>query len=124
MGLDLYSRDGEKHAGCAYSSFNRFREKLALEININLKEMSGYESLSETPTGLNWDTVTDDLKILFNHSDCDGKLTARECKLIYPRVRDLTKDWNEEYRDFRYFLSDFLELLEYCSENKMGIRFS
>ena len=48
---------------------------------------------------ISWDKIKDDIKLLLNHSDCDGYLTPRECKKIAPRLRELVANWLDDDRD-------------------------
>lgn len=66
-----------------YSSFNRFREKLAKMIGIDLNQMEGFGGSNS------WDKVNDGLVPLLNHSDCDGHLTPEESKMIADRLDEL-----------------------------------
>ena len=52
--------------------------------------------------GIPWDTVEDDLKIILNHSDCDGILTSEECGLLAARLTELIGNniIKEEIHDF------------------------
>jgi hypothetical protein len=34
------------------------------------------------------------LVLLLNHSDCDGKLSAKECGAIFPRLLEIAKTWS------------------------------
>ena len=93
MGLGFSHGD----AHWAYSGFDRFRVKLAREIGINLDLMDGFCEKG----GISWSKVKDDIVPLLNHSDCDGELTVEECKKIWPRLKELIKDWEEGNRDKR-----------------------
>jgi hypothetical protein len=42
----------------------------------------------------------EDMKILLNHSDCDGKLTPRECRKIYSAIKTINCDY-PRYGEFR-----------------------
>ena len=106
MGLDFTwaKRNEEETAHWAYSGFNRFRERLAAEIGVNLREMAGFEEWrmtiftpKEGESGKSWDTVKDPLKHFLNHSDCDGQLSPKRCGVIAERIDELTKDWDEDY---------------------------
>ncbi len=48
---------------------------------------------------ITWDKVSDDIKYLLNHSDCDGFLTPSECRKVAPRIRELVKNWPDDDRD-------------------------
>ena len=68
MGLD--TTHGCWHG--PYSSFNRFRERLAKEAGYDLNEYDGYGGHKDLTT------IDHPLMPLFNHSDCDGILTVEE----------------------------------------------
>lgn len=57
-----------------YTSFYRWRTAVAKTIGINLDEMQGYGGEQEWPDH--------PLTPLLNHSDCDGKLSSKECAQI------------------------------------------
>ena len=60
-----------------YSSFNSWREEIAKLFNISLRDMYGFGG------NIYWETIEyKDIHILLNHSDCDGKISWREAKLI------------------------------------------
>jgi hypothetical protein len=59
-----------------YSSFNQFRHKIAEAIGVNLDSFEGYGGnvpFDELKRGVRW---------LLDHSDCDGHITPKRCKLI------------------------------------------
>jgi hypothetical protein len=87
MGLDFT----ESEAHWSYSGFMRFRKRIAKQINIDLDSMAGFGG------NINWDTVSDPIKPLLDHSDCEGKLTIKECKQIAPRLLEIIKSWPEDY---------------------------
>lgn len=78
----------------AYSGFNRFRERLAQQIGLDLNEMQGYTEPPEA--GKSWDKIKDPIKYLLNHEDCEGTLTPRQCALIAPRLIELTQYWDDK----------------------------
>ena len=84
-------------ASWSYSGFHRFRKRIAESININLEEMEGF-----TKNGKSWGTVNDDIKLLLNHSDCDGILTIFECEKIIPRLSQIINIWGnkEDFYDY------------------------
>lgn len=85
MGLDFSHCD----AGWSYSGFNRFRERIAQHLGFDLNEMDGYNGHRS------WDEINDDIKPLLNHSDCDGDLSSEECARVYPRLREIIKEWEK-----------------------------
>jgi len=99
MGLDFAIRKIDFN-GCnarwSYIGFHEFRKRLALEISVPLDDMADF---SDSGFGISWDTVNDDIKLLLDHSDCDGLLVFEECKKIEPRLRELVKNWPDEDYD-------------------------
>jgi len=93
MGLDF--SHCEAHWG--YAGFNLFRTKLAAEVGIALHCMEGFcfDYTGRQPV-ISWDKINDNIALLLNHSDCDGILTPKECKKVYPRLLELIKDWPDE----------------------------
>jgi len=89
MGLNFMGGD----ARWSYSGFNRFRTKLASQIGITLDKMKGFDGENS------WDFETDDIIPLLNHSDCDGELTVKECKKVWPRLKELIEDWDDDNYD-------------------------
>jgi hypothetical protein len=75
---------------------------LAKQIGINLLEMEGFSDREYFKDGflnkdrkfgtIKWETVTDDLKHLLNHSDCDGHITPTNCKKIAKRLKEVIGD--------------------------------
>src|SRR5690606_29767440 len=80
MGLTIYPGG----ASWSYGGFARFRERLATEEGIDLREMRGFGGSREwlTPNGV---PITP-LEPLLNHSDCDGHMESHECELVVPRL--------------------------------------
>ena len=92
MGLDFDGAD----AHWSYSGFNRFREKLGAVIGIKLKEMNGFRQ--DQQKGISWDNVSDPIKPLLNHSDCDGEISHKDCGVVAKRLRELVSFWsNDDY---------------------------
>jgi len=80
------------NAHWGYAGFNRFREKLAKEIGIDLRKMDGYWE-----GGTSWNKVKDDIKYLLDHSDCDGHISPKRCARVAIRILELIKDWPWDY---------------------------
>lgn len=97
MGLGFKHSD----ASWSYSGFNAFRARLASDIGINLKAMEGFDGMSSPGyphlPAKPWDEVDDPIKPLLHHSDCDGYLTAKQCRQVAPRLRELVSYWEECY---------------------------
>jgi hypothetical protein len=85
-----------------YSAFNRFRELLMIAYNGS--NLRGYEGFGGN---LSMDNIEDaGLKIFFNHSDCDGEITAADCHLVANGLRSLSEKINDEYNTMR--LKEFI----------------
>ena len=70
------------HGG--YSSFDRWREKLASLAGINLRSMEGFGG------EVKWESLKPDaLHILLNHSDCDGDIEWKDCGPLADRLAEL-----------------------------------
>lgn len=89
MGLDF----SNNNAHWAYGGFHAFRKHVASSIGIDLDSMVGF--IKDDNSGISWNTVSDPIKFLLDHSDCDGKLSVKECKLIAPRLREIIETWGE-----------------------------
>jgi len=77
----------------SYSGFNRFRTKLAGQVGITLDKMQGFGGKNS------WDFETDDIIPLLHHSGCGGELTVKECKKVWPRLKELIEDWGSDNYD-------------------------
>lgn len=87
-------KDDTETAHWAYSGFNRFRERVSRMAGIELYEMQGFKTDNGTPfgnmvDGRSWSSIKDPIKYLLNHSDCDGQISARRCKLVARRLMEL-----------------------------------
>lgn len=89
MGL----RFSRGNAQWSYSGFGCFRTKLAKGIGFDLDDTYGFGG------DIQWDTINDPLVPLLNHSDCDGSLTAEQCRTVAPRLTELVKDWPDDDYD-------------------------
>jgi len=109
MGLDF----SHCNASWSYDGFDRFRQKLAKEVGIDLDSMEGFD-IRAVLTGKisnsnKWSSLKpDDVHDFLNHSDCDGILTPEQCGRIAPRLTELIKDWDDD----DYDKQQALELIE------------
>lgn len=111
MGLAI-TLNGETVAQWSYSGFYGFRKRLADAAGIDLTKMFGYYSfdvekakaagwqefrrlaMEEGSTEkVSWSTISDPIATFLAHSDCEGKLSPKACAIIFPRLRELMKDW-------------------------------
>lgn len=118
----------------SYSWFNRFRVRLAEEIGIILPLMEWFRTeeydkmlnlkdmyfIPKTP--LKRDNIQDNIVPLLNHSDCDWILSPEDCKKIYPRLKELIKNWDEKDSD-RINWMLLAEWMEQCSESNENLEF-
>ncbi len=103
MGLSLkVGRHGAPVITMPYSRFMRFREAVAQAAGINIWEMQGFCDHG----GRSWDTVYDPVAPFLYHSDCEGKLSPRECGEIWPRLAEIAAGLPPEH------LADALEIAE------------
>jgi hypothetical protein len=100
MGIDFSHCD----AHWSYGGFNHARTRLAEAVGFVLTDMQGFGTLTgQTPGARSWDEITDPVKPLLNHSDCDGELTAEECKAAAPRLREIVSTWDADDYDRLHF---------------------
>lgn len=81
MGLDITSEN--HHFSSPYSTFNQMREYLGELIGVKLREFEGFEG------NIPFSTLNDDLKILLDHSDCDGEISLDDAKKLSMRLTEL-----------------------------------
>ena len=112
MGLDFNTCD----AHWAYSGFNRFRNRLALEIGIDLNCMEGFGGDRK------WDNIIDPIIILLNHSDCDGEISWEDCKIVHLRLFELIKNWADDDYDKIQAL-ELIRGMKDCMKNQVDLIF-
>tara|TARA_R110000772_G_scaffold6250_5_gene21941 strand:- start:2067 stop:2417 length:351 start_codon:yes stop_codon:yes gene_type:complete len=99
-----------------YSSFGRFRDVLAKEIGINLKDYFGYGG--DNPTK-HLEDIDHDIMPLLNHSDCDGELSVEDSKRIVKGLESILETYTEDdyFRDKMIQFRD--GLLDAISSNEV-----
>lgn len=107
MGLVITAKGfNEEIYDSGYMGFTKFRIALAKAYNQEFGELyekwlaSAYDSskkLSNEEFKRMNELSNDDLDILLQHSDCDGKLTPKECKRIYSITKDLHCDYCQHF---------------------------
>ncbi|WP_100487859.1 hypothetical protein [Sporolactobacillus pectinivorans] len=101
MGINFSHCD----AHWCYGLFHEFRVKLAREIGMDLNKMEGFGG------NMSFSDFNDDILPLLNHSDCEGELSAEECRHVAPRLREIIASWNEEdYLQEALSLAEGMEL--------------
>lgn len=132
MGLDLRAKgyEGEEFSigyigfgwirRCIANSYNEEFGKLYEKPYINF----GFREYTQAEVD-RWNEICDDdLDILLNHSDCDGKLTWQECKKIIKALNKIDfkypDEWRQDYKEKYYILKD---MIRYCAENRRTLYF-
>lgn len=129
MGLTI--RTCKKNVDLTASGMFRFRNEVAKAYSKELADH--YSELGQPPYAIDYkahDAKTEELwnkydetgRAVINfiyQSDCDGKLSPKECKLIY----NLLKDIKMEKRNFSYVMRptdwpDILEIFEDAATNR------
>jgi len=134
MGLDIRvtGLDWEKTYHAPYSSFFRLRRELCKAF-YDAEMFRIYEKANKAsfPVAYPEEQVTvaeeeywnnhcnDDFDIFLLHSDCDGKLTSKECRLIYNAIKDVTIE--DEY--FNGILNLWKDMLLYCAKTRRHLFF-
>lgn len=123
MGIDFSHCDSH----WSYYGFHWFRVRLAKEIGIDLEKMEGFEDLRSMSTGsfekgMSWKGIKDPIKCLLNHSDCDGRISAKKCAVIYPRLLELIKDWPDDDYDKKQAL-ELAEGMKEAAESNQALMF-
>lgn len=131
MGLDISIKGLERKDTyhCGYIKFNVYRKKVASAYNKRLGEL--YEKTFKEdlqPEEIEeWNTLcNNDLDIFLWHSDCDGKLTPKECKKIY----DVMKDLKVEMQGHNYIKTNcydmhqlWLNMFKHCYKHRVNMWF-
>jgi len=72
-----------------YSTFNQWRYWVANQLGLNLDDYEGYMAGGKKDLT----TIDHPLMVLFNHSDCDGKFTPEECRLISKGLKSIIDNY-------------------------------
>lgn len=121
MGLDLRANGYPKEAlHIGYIGFGTVRKQIAKSYNEELgelyeKQYKGFCDYVYTDEEVNRynEICDDDLDILLNHSDCEGKLTYQECKKIINALNKFEfkypDEWRQDYKEKYYVLKNMIE---------------
>ena len=135
MGLDIYIKGypREKAHHASYGLFNRYREDLSAVLgeryqtlyrkheytNDEIQEIYDIENKAIDTLGIE---LVSGLTIFLWHSDCDGKLTPKQCKMCYDAIKDLPCS-------VFYYTGDkkmhdvWLPMLKYCYQHRVTMWF-
>ena len=121
MSIEFYDQKNTQSASFGYGAFRSFRVEMANRIDPELGELYS-DIVRILRDGANWEK---DFRELTKHSrfngkhnllnfllksDCEGQCSPRICKDICTLMRDYTEG------------KDLLELMQYCSEHNMVLR--
>jgi len=138
MGLDIYIKgmDRKETYHDSYGSFRYYREAVATAYDKDFGEL--YKKWYQIP---NYNiTIEEETDLLFKinnvnlggldiflaHSDDEGKLKPKDCKLIYNAMKDLV--FEKENLNFRIECIDeihqiWLKMLKYCYQKRKTLYF-
>jgi hypothetical protein len=106
----------------AYSSFNRFRARICETAGLgNIYDYLGYGGNKPYPVN-----QEEPLMILIDHSDCDGEISAEDCKPLQNALIELRKKTdpdNPDDEEFRHRLTQFIDGLEDAIKHKDSVEF-
>lgn len=134
MGLNIRIKgmSHEETYHCGYLTFGVYRQEVAKAWNKEFGEIyeKPYKNLSYEYTDEDikrWNELcNDDLDIFLNHSDCDGKLTWKECKKIYDVMKNLEIDMQgHNYGTMNYYdmHKQWLNMFKFCYEHRVTMWF-
>lgn len=103
-------------ANWGYQGFNKMRERLAVKIGINLRQMDGFGG------DISWDGIEDDVLPLLNHSDCDGSISYKDCARVAKRLKVLIKDW-DKYEYDTVNMKILIKTMGLCHKKKTNLMF-
>ena len=131
MGLDISVKGLERKDTyhCGYIKFNLYRKKVASAYNERLGELykKTFKDELQPEEIKEWNNLcNDDLDIFLWHSDCDGKLTPKECKKIYDVMKDLKVEMQgHNYIEMNYYDMHqlWLNMLKHCYKHRVNMWF-
>lgn len=131
MGLDIHIKGLEREDTyhCGYITFNLYRKKVASAYNERLGELykKTFKDELQPEEIKEWNNLcNDDLDIFLWHSDCDGKLTPKECKKIYDVMKDLKVEMQgHNYIEMNYYDMHqlWLNMFKYCYKHRVNMWF-
>lgn len=132
MGLDLYANGAPFYIEIGYIGFAVIRQQIAHTYNREFGKL--YEKQYKDPffKGYTdeeikrWNEIcNDNLDLFLNHSDCDGRLSAKECRAIIEELDKLPPlEWPNEWRtDWLDKYEKIKELLRWCAQKRHTLYF-
>lgn len=135
MGLDIsikgLSYDETYH--CGYITFGNYRIAVAKAYNKEFGQIYEkqyrdffFEGYSVEDTKQWNELCNDNLDILLNHCDCDGKLTWKECKKIYDVMVNLKVEYGgHNYGTMKTYDMHtlWLNMLKHCYKHRVNMYF-
>lgn len=109
MGLTIKIKGMKDTYDCGYHTFNMFRRALATAYIARYYELSN-----------------PDLDVFLFHSDCDGKLTPKECRGIYNAIKDLEMSMpGHNYGDMVSYnmLERWKSMFKFCASHRVNMWF-
>lgn len=131
MGLDISVKGLERKDTyhCGYIKFNLYRKKVASAYNERLGELyeKTFKDELQPEEIKEWNNLcNNDLDIFLWHSDCDGKLTPKECKKIYNAMKDLKVEMQgHNYIEMNCYDMHqlWLNMLKHCYKHRVNMWF-
>ena len=131
MGLTIRIKGMTDTYDCGYLTFARFRFELANKVSpafgTRYKAWAmGYPPLTERDCEIMNQESSEGMRLLLCHSDCDGKLTPKECGKIYDAIKDYEMDMvGHNYGDMKPYnmLERWKEMLLFCKKNRVCMFF-
>jgi hypothetical protein len=130
MGLGFFVENFKVKAHWSYTSFHNFRKMIALSIGIDLDEMQGFRKKHPINPEfyklgwISWDEVNHPIKAFLNHSDDNGEWSSEECRVIYPFLECIIKNWQVGFLVSEFDFENGLNLvsaMKHCSENNLPL---
>lgn len=123
----LSDKDGYE---CGYITFMAFRVRLAKTYNKKFGELYEkwmYSGLDCEELKLINKLLNDnDIWLLLNHSDCDGKFTHQECRKVYNSIKDLKMDMvghNYGIMENYNMLEQWKNIFKHCYIRRVNLYF-
>ena len=131
MGLALTAKGYSKVLRIGYGGFKQMRIAIAFAYSSKYGNMYqeacstlGFASriANEDAFCETWNQgCDDDLDILLWHSDCGGKFSPQECRLVLQALKKLNVHFAND--NIQIFYNDFIEMLAHCTKRRVNLYF-